>query len=256
MDRCRYACGAVRRSIGSDTAPDGPPDARFDRMVAVYERGWSARFALDLVETALGRFGVNSKTTIVSAADFTPALLGSRFDGSAAAWKDPERERLLVFSQPYLENRLVLVGRRGADVSAKELADLKGKNVAIVGGSSYGGVIERAGPVLVRSSSDEDSLSRLLKNGDEYALMDELVVEYIVRNYPKQSATKLQIGSTALIRELFLAVRRARTDASTIIARFNAQLRDMIADRTYHRLLHVDWIRADINGDVSSNWCR
>jgi polar amino acid transport system substrate-binding protein len=227
VDRCRYACGAVRRSIGSDTAPDGPPDARFDRMVAVYERGWSARFALDLVETALGRFGVNSKTTIVSAADFTPALLGSRFDGSAAAWKDPERERLLVFSQPYLENRLVLVGRRGADVSAKELADLKGKNVAIVGGSSYGGVIERAGPVLVRSSSDEDSLSRLLKNGDEYALMDEL-----------------------------FAVRRARTDASTIIARFNAQLRDMIADRTYHRLLHVDWIRADINGDVSSNWCR
>ena len=141
-------------------------------------------------------------------------------------------------------------------MSAKELADLKGKNVAIVGGSSYGGVIERAGPVLVRSSSDEDSLSRLLKYGVEYALMDELVVEYIVRNYPKQSATKLQIGSTALIRELFLAVRRARTDASTIIARFNAQLRDMIADRTYHRLLHVDWIRADINGDVSSNWCR
>ena len=80
--------------------------------------------------------------------------------------------------------------------------------------------------------------------------MDELVVEYIVRNYPTQSATKLQIGSTALIiRELFLAVRRARTDASTIIARFNAQLREMIADRTYHRLLYVDWIRADINGN-------
>ena len=23
----------------------------------------------------------------------------------------------------------------------------------------------------------------------------------------------------------------------------------MIADRTYHRLLHVDWIRADVDGD-------
>ena len=77
------------------------------------------RFALDLVEAALGRFGVNAKTTIVSAAEFTPSLLGGRFDGSAAAWKDPERERALIFSQPYLENRLVLVGRHGADVSAK-----------------------------------------------------------------------------------------------------------------------------------------
>ena len=23
----------------------------------------------------------------------------------------------------------------------------------------------------------------------------------------------------------------------------------MVADRTYHRLLHVEWIRADVNGD-------
>ena len=35
----------------------------------------------------------------------------------------------------------------------------------------------------------------------------------------------------------------------SIIARFNGQLHDMIVDRTYHRLLHVDWIRADIDGD-------
>lgn len=35
----------------------------------------------------------------------------------------------------------------------------------------------------------------------------------------------------------------------SIIQRFNAQLRAMITDRTYHRLLHVDWIRADADGD-------
>ena len=99
-------------------------------------------------------------------------------------------------------------------------------------------------------SSEEDSLARLLKGGVDYTLMDELVVQYIVSNYPKESATKLQIGSTPLLtRELYFAVRRTRPDAESIIARFNAQLRGMIADRTYHRLLHVDWIRADINGD-------
>jgi polar amino acid transport system substrate-binding protein len=208
------------------------------------------RFALDLVEAALGRFDVTAQTTIVSAAEFSTALLTGPFDGSAAAWKDPERERLLLFSKPYLENRLVLVGRTGADVSATGLAALKGKSIAIVGGYSYGDVIDRAGPVIVRSLSEEDSLSRLLKGGVDYTLMDELVVEDIVRNYPKESASRLQIGSTALItRELFLAIRRTRTDAASIVARFNAQLPAMIADRTYHRLLHVDWIRADINGD-------
>src|SRR4029078_8370246 len=89
------------------------------------------RFALDLVEAALGRVGITSKTVIVSAPQYTASLLSSLFDGSAAAWKDPDRERDLVFSQPYLENRLVLIGRHGSDVSAKALTDLKGKRVAI-----------------------------------------------------------------------------------------------------------------------------
>jgi len=208
------------------------------------------RFALDLVETALGRVQIDAKTTIVSASDFTTSLLSGRFDGSAAAWKDPARERALVFSQPYLENRLVLVGRRGADVSAKAIADLKGKRIAIVEGYSYGDAIDRGGPLWVRTHGEEDSLSQLLKSAVDYTLMDELVVNDIVSHYPKEAGTRLQIGSTPLLtRELYLAISRTRADAESIIARFNAQLRGLIADRTYHRLLHVDWIRADVNGD-------
>jgi polar amino acid transport system substrate-binding protein len=208
------------------------------------------RFALDLVEAAFGRIGVASKTTIVDASQFTPSLLNPSFDGSGAAWKDPDRERLLLFSQPYLENRLVLVGLRGADVSAAALSDLKGKRVAVVGGYSYGDAVEGAGPIFVRSASEEDSLARLLNGGVDYTLMDDLVVQYIVSNYPSEAGTRLQIGSKPLVtRELFLALRRSHPDASGIIERFNAQVRGMIADGTYHRLLHVDWIRADINGD-------
>jgi len=208
------------------------------------------RFALDLVEEALERIGVSATSTIVSPSEFTLALLSSRFDGSAAAWKDPERERALIFSQPYLENRLVLVGRYGVDVSTAALAELAGKRVAIVQGYSYGDAIERAGPIFVRSDSEEDSLTLLLKRAVDYALMDELVVQYIVSRYPDESGTRLQIGSTPLFtRELHFALARTREDAASIIAGFNAQLRGMLADRTYHRLLHVDWIRGDIDGD-------
>jgi len=207
------------------------------------------RFALDLVEAALGRVNITAKTIIVGAPQFTSSLLSGLFDGSAAAWKDPDRERVLLFSQPYLQNRLVLVARHGADVSAKSLANLTGKRVAIVGGYSYGADIDGAGPAWIRSNSEEDSLTQLLKNRADYALMDELVVEYIVSNYPKESEQKLQIGGTPLVRrELYLAVARGRADAQSIVDRFNAQLPGMISDRTYHRLLHVDWIRADING--------
>jgi hypothetical protein len=90
----------------------------------------------------------------------------------------------------------------------------------------------------------------LLKQAVDYTLMDDLVVDYIIKNYPKESATRLQVGTTPLVtRELHLAIRRSRPDAEAIISGFNAQLRGMIADRTYHRLLHVDWLGADVDGD-------
>jgi ABC-type amino acid transport substrate-binding protein len=208
------------------------------------------RFALDLVEAALGRIGIRSTTTIVSPADYTASLLTGPFDGSATAWKDADRERALLFSQPFLENRMVLVARRGADVSAKTLADLTGKRVALVAGFSYGDRVEDTGPLFLRSTSDENSLTRLLKGDVEYTLMDELVVDYITKSYPKEVQSKLALGTTPiLVREMHLAVRRSRPDAETIITGFNSQIRAMIADRTYHRLLHLDWIRADMNGD-------
>jgi hypothetical protein len=50
-------------------------------------------------------------------------------------------------------------------------------------------------------------------------------------------------------RPLHLAIRRSHPDAQGIVDRFNAQLRAMIADHTYHKLLHLDWINADIDGD-------
>jgi len=85
--------------------------------------------------------------------------------------------------------------------------------------------------------------------------MDDLVVQYIVSNYPTESGARLAIGSTPLVtRPLHLAIRRTRPDAQSIINRFNAQIRGMIADRTYHRLLHVDWIRADVDGDGVSEY--
>jgi polar amino acid transport system substrate-binding protein len=208
------------------------------------------RFALDLVEAAFGRIGVRSTTTIVAAPEFTTSLLSGRFDGSAAAWKDPERARLLIFSEPYLENRLMLVGRRGDDVSATTFAALKGKRIAIVAGYSYGDAIDSSGPTFVRTGTDEDSLEQLLDGKVDYTLMDELVVRYITSNYPKEARARLQIGTTPIVtRPLHLAIRAELPNAQSIVDRFNAQIRGMIADRTYHRLLHLDWIHADVDGD-------
>ncbi len=208
------------------------------------------RFALDLVEEALGRIGLKPTTTIVEPAKFAAALLSDSYDGSAAAWKDAERERFLVFSRPYLENRLILIGRRGEDVSATGLGALRGKRIALVEGYAYGDGIVTSGVIPVRSTSEQDGLSLVLASKADYVLMDEVVVQYIFEHYPNEAKTRLSVGTTPLVkRQLCLAVRKSRPDAEAIVERFNAQLRGMIADRTYHRLLHVAWILADVDGD-------
>jgi polar amino acid transport system substrate-binding protein len=207
------------------------------------------RIALDLVENALGRIGVTAEFTYVSNSQYTPLLVGGNYDGSGAAWRDKQREEVLLYSAPYLENRLVLVARRGGNVSAHSFAALKGKRIAIVEGYAYG-EIDSLGPVFLRSGSEENSISLLLGMAVEYALMDELVVQYIVDSYPAQAKANLEIGTTPLlICPLHLALRRTLPGAQDILDKFNAQIKVMITDRTYHRLLHIDWLRADVDGD-------
>ena len=80
--------------------------------------------------------------------------------------------------------------------------------------------------------------------------MDELVVQYLVASYPEEARTRLRLApSRCITRSVHLSMQRSLPDAGAIIKGFNTQLRAMIADRTYHRLLHVDWIRADVDGD-------
>ncbi len=209
------------------------------------------RFALDLVDAALERMGIHAETVIVDEARLTPSLLRGEFDGSAALWRGAERERALIYSQPYLENRLILVGRQGSDVSATSLADLAGKRIALVAGYAYGEAVETTdGPIFVGANSKEDGVAGLLNGEVDYTLMDDLVVQYLVNNHAEEARTRLAFGSTPLLtRSLHFAVRRSHPGAESIISRFNAELRGLIADGSYHRLLHLDWIQADIDGD-------
>ncbi len=209
------------------------------------------RYAIDLVEAALRRLDISTETTVVPEGTLTAALLEGRFHGSPALWRDPEREAKLVYSKPYLENRLVLVARKGDDVSAPALPALAGKRIALVDGYAYGNALQvPRGPTYVPASTVEQSLEKVLAREADYALMDELVVQYLLANYPEEVKTRLAIGTQPLlVRTLHFALRRNVPGAEGIIARFDEEITKMIADRSYHLLLKVGWMEADVDGD-------
>src|SRR5262245_24881769 len=132
--------------------------------------------ALDLVKAALLRGGVRSESRIMTWTDALAQLEQGKMDGSAAVWKSPEREKYLLFSKPYLENRLVLVARKGEDVSASSMAALAGKRLALTKGYAYGAAVRQAPQVtIVDRDSDADCLRAVLAKEADFLLLDELM---------------------------------------------------------------------------------
>ena len=206
--------------------------------------------ALELVNTALARAGIEATTVIVDWKDVEAGIRKATFDGSAAMWRTAKRDDELVFSDPYLENRLVLVGSKGSDVAATKMSDLAGKRVAAVGHYAYGDEFEQAGVLLVNARNDQDSLTKLLAGEVDYMLVDELVVRYLLTYQPDEATTRLEIGTTPLaLHTLHFALRRNLPNVDDIIQAFNTQIDAMMADGTYSEILQVGWIRIDIDGD-------
>ena len=253
--------GVAVTTLVARAAPAQPAPADAPPRVALHlaSTPWSPftnepgkpRYAIDLVTAALKRLDLSSETAIVPEGTLTRALLEGRFDGSPALWRDKEREAKLVYSKPYLENRLVLVARKGFDVSAPALPALAGRRIALVDGYAYGDALQVSrGPTYVAARTVEESLEKVLRGEADYVLMDDLVVQYLVTNYPEEVKTRLAIGTDPLlVRTLHFALRRDLPGAESIIARFDAEIAKMVADHSYHQMLRVGWMEADVDGD-------
>lgn len=209
------------------------------------------RVASTLTENALERAGYKSTTAFVPDGQLTPKLQHGEYDGSPAMWKSADREQYLLYSKAYLENRLVLVARKGGDVSAHSLKELKGKTVALVEGYAYGDAVTAATEThFVRGASAHDNLQALLAGKVDYALLEDLVVAYLFESQTKEASARLDAGKTPLVtRTLHFAVRKDLPDAQQIIDRFNDAIASMVGDGSYNKALQLAWIRADVDGD-------
>src|SRR6187551_2680766 len=209
------------------------------------------RVAIDLVHLALSRAGYQASSTIVPDQTLSDQLRQGAFEGSVAMWQSAEREGFLLFSNAYLENRIVLVGLVGSDVRARSFKALAGKKVGIVAGYAYGPELEAARePKFVQGASTELNLRALLDRKLDYVLADALLMAHVFEQYPRQANERLVVATEPLItRSLHFVVRKDAPEAQQIIKRFNEEIRLMLADGAYNRALGLDWVSADVDGD-------
>ncbi|MEO6601574.1 MAG: transporter substrate-binding domain-containing protein [Polyangiaceae bacterium] len=209
------------------------------------------RVAFSLVHSALERAGYGSATQVLPSATYADALRSSKYDGSPATWRNKDREQYLLYSKPYLENRLVIVGKAGSDVSAKAFSDLKGKRIGIQEGFAYGETLDDArDPIFVRSASLTESFQALGKGEVDYVLIDALVLQYLFDEDAARAKQMFAVGEhTLLNRGLHLTVRKDFPQAQSVIDSFDAEIAKMMRDGSYNRLLEVTWVEVDVDGD-------
>lgn len=206
--------------------------------------------AIDLVKEALARSGITANFEVLNFDDVIDGIDAGVFDGSAALWLSAEREEKYLFSEAYLQNQLVLVGRKGSDVSATSFADFEGKKIGVVENYSYGIDINSDQVELIKGSSDQQNLERLLSSEIDYMLVDDLLIQYLLKYQVNDVTEYLEIGHTPmLVKSLHFALRKDLASANEIINKFNDEIHKMIADGTYNKILELNWIRADMDGD-------
>ena len=207
-------------------------------------------FALDLVKEALARTGIKANYEILEFNDVITGIDAGKYDGSAALWLSAEREKKYLFSEPYLQNQLVLVGPEGSDVSATSFADFDEKRIGVIENYAYGLDINSDRVFLVPGNNDQQNLERLLSGQIDYMLVDALLIQYLLKYQVNDVSEYLEIGHTPILsKSLHFAIRKEIEDAESIISTFNEEILKMIAEGTYNRILELNWVRADMDGD-------
>lgn len=207
------------------------------------------RVANELVAMALSADAIQAEQTILPIDEWLAVLRSGEVDGSAAVWWSEDRVEYLLFSEPYLENRLVLIGRTGADVSATSFSQLAGKRIGIIEGYAYGEALDGVGgPEFLPSPSVPHNVRALLAGELDYVLADALFAAYSIATHPQK--LELVVGEHALaLRTLHFAVRKDLPDAQAIIDHFDGRVRQMLRDGSYNRILGIEWLEADVDGD-------
>lgn len=232
-------CQQVKLTLASDV---WPPFTNVEGKKA---------FSLDIVKEALKRSNIKSEVIIT---DFDSVISGieeGKFNGSAAFWKSKKREKKLLYSDAYLENQLILVGKKGSNPNVSSLSELKGKRIGIVKGYAYLDSLQTANNInFIYGESDQENLESLLSNKIDFMLVDNLLIQYLLNHEINDISSILAFGSVPLItKPLYFAISKKTPNAEAIIASFNDQIKKMIADGSYNKLLALDWIRADVDGD-------
>ena len=199
--------------------------------------------ALEIVEHV---FASTPVQPTISIENWSRAVQGAQlgvYNGLAAAWYSDERAKDLLFSEPYLSSKLIILKRRGETRNFTDLRQLSGARLGVRTDYAYGvdlASIPRL--TLVEENHLIQNLLNLLSGKVDFVIGDKRTIIHQLNEYMKDkmnqvSVTGIQLAPVAR----HVAVSRSLKGHEQIIADFNASLAKAKADGS-HEAIVTKWV--------------
>ena len=233
------ACGSSQPAASTTTEPETKTvvigvDDTFAPMGFRDDAGNLVGFDIDLANELLGRLGYEAEFQVIDWSMKETELNNGNIDLIWNGYTITEsRKEKVNFTQPYLDNRQIIVTMADSEIETK--ADLAGKTVAVQKESSaYEAVMADpaaatlAGGEPVQFDTNTDALMDLEAGRSDAAVLDEVLARYYIKLRGEEQYKVLEdnFGSE----EYGIGVRKADTE---FLAEIDGELTEMINDGTF-----------------------
>lgn len=179
----------------------------------------------------------------ISIENWSRAVEGAKlgvYDGLAAAWYSAEREESMLFSEPYLQSKLIILKLRANQRNYLTLEQLAGGRLGVRADYAYGvdfGAIENL--TLVEENHLIQNLLNLLNGSVDFVIGDRRTIVMQLHEYLGDQVNKFQVLKIELPGvERHVAVSRSLAGHEKIIADFNRALAETRQDGSLDAIIN------------------
>lgn len=194
----------------------------------------------EIATAAYATQGYELEMTFVPWARAVAGVKNASFDLILATWLTEERTKFLMFSDPYLNNSLKFIKKKGSDFEYSDLNSLTGKSVGVVRGYGYSDDFLSADN-FKRPEANRfiGNIRKLVAGRIDLTLEDEIVAKAIIAKEQPELLDEIEFSKTAYsTNALYVTSGLANTKHKELIEAFNKGLAEIKKSGEYDKILN------------------
>lgn len=167
-------------------------------------------------------------------------MKNATFDIILGTWLTEERTKFLIFSDPYLNNSLKFIKKKGSKFEYSDLKSLTGKSIGVVRGYGYGDTFSSADN-FKRPEANYfiGNIKKLIAGRIDLTLEDEIVAKAIIAKEQPELLDKIEFSKTAYsTNALHITSGLANPRHKEFIEAFNKGLIEIRKNGEYDKILN------------------